>query len=264
MSRKSPQIVCCKSDIEALERLAGDTANLRLARRASLVLECAGGAQVKDIAARYGERPNTVILWRRRYEASGLAGLENRPRGATGGVYGQTLADRLLLLLKSRPPDGHPQWSGASLARAAGVPLDAVWRHLRKAGIRLREFRASGKARKPECRSMEIPLEITWKENAEMTDEKEKLDIEIVARIKGKDGVVVEKTVRLDGALPSLDDFDLCTREGFLRDFDVLEKAVIEARDRMSSGLAEGYMASASKKKKERQMPPAPAKSKRK
>ena len=264
MSRKQPALVCSKSDIEALERLAGDTANRRLARRALLVLECARGAQVKDIAARYGERPNTVILWRRRYKASGPAGLANRPRGATGGVYGHALTDRLLMLLRSRPPNGHAQWSGALLARAADVPLDAVWRHLRKAGVRLRTLHATGKVRKAEGGSMEIPLEITWKESAEMADEKEKLDIEIVARIKGRDGVVVERTVRLDGALPSLDDFDLCTREGFLRDFDVLEKAVIQCRDRMSSGLAEGYMASASKKKKERETRPAHAKSKRK
>lgn len=249
MPRKPPQITCDKSDIEALECLAGETGGKRLARRASLVLECVRGAQVKDIAARYGERPNTVILWRRRYEASGLAGLANRPRGATGSVYGQALTDRLLQLLKSRPPDGHPQWSGALLARTADVPLDAVWRHLRKAGVRLREQRSGGGIQDGKRRSMEIPLEITWKESAEMKGDKEKLDIEIVARIKGKDGVVVEKTVRLDKALPSLNDFDLCTREGFLRDFDVLEKAVIQARDEMSAGLAEGYVASASKKK---------------
>ena len=262
MSRKSPALICSKSDIETLRLISADASKGRLAQRAAMVLACLEGRQAKDIACQFSERPNTVLLWRKRFAEYGVAGLENRPRGATGRKYGTALTDSLLALLKTRPPDGHPHWSGAMLAQAARVPLDAVWRHLRKAGVRLRG-QCTGSAG-PGLKSFEIPLVIIWKEDRKMAEEKEKLDIEIVAKIKGADGTLVEKTVRLDKVLPRLDDFDLSTKEGFLRDFDVLEKAMIQARDEMASGLAEGYVAGAAKKKTERKKTPDAVKSKRK
>ena len=48
----------------------------------------------------------------------------------------------------------------------------------------------------------------------ESTSNKSK--IEFVARIVNPDGKVVEKTITSYSELPSLDDFDLETREGFL------------------------------------------------
>ena len=76
----------------------------------------------------------------------------------------------------------------------------------------------------------------------------EMMDLEITAKITSKDGTVIEKKIRLADAIPGFDDFDFSTREGFLRDFDTLERAIIKARNEVSEGLAEAYGEQLSKK----------------
>lgn len=76
----------------------------------------------------------------------------------------------------------------------------------------------------------------------------ERMDLEIVARIKGKDGTMIEKTVRIDGAIPNVYDFDLSTKDRFLKDLGELEQAVLSARNQMAEGLAENYLGTVSKK----------------
>jgi transposase len=51
-----------------------------LAQRARIVLLAAEGVAVKDIVARVGVSKPTVIGWKKRYIAEGLAGLEDRPK----------------------------------------------------------------------------------------------------------------------------------------------------------------------------------------
>jgi hypothetical protein len=74
------------------------------------------------------------------------------------------------------------------------------------------------------------------------------MDLVITARVIGKDGTVIEKEIRLDDAIPNIADFDLETMEGFRRDFDKLERSILDARQQLSSGLTEEYMEKASKK----------------
>lgn len=80
----------------------------------------------------------------------------------------------------------------------------------------------------------------------ESTSNKNK--IEFVARIVNPDGKVVEKTITSYSELPSLDDFDLETREGFLNDMDKLEKSILKARNEIGEAIAEEYLDSAFKK----------------
>lgn len=80
------------------------------------------------------------------------------------------------------------------------------------------------------------------------TQGKEMMDLEFTARIIGKDGTVIEKKVRLDGALPTLEDFDLATKEGLLRDLGTMDRAFISARDQLTEGLANEYADAAFKK----------------
>lgn len=80
----------------------------------------------------------------------------------------------------------------------------------------------------------------------ESTSNKSK--IEFVARIVNPDGKVVEKTITSYSELPSLDDFDLETREGFLNDMDKLEKSILKARNEIGEAIAEEYLDSAFKK----------------
>lgn len=77
-----------------------------------------------------------------------------------------------------------------------------------------------------------------------------KARIEFIARITDADGQVIEKTVSASDGFKSSDDFDLSTRDGFLADFDALEKAVLEVRDKAAQEISSGFLELASKKNK--------------
>lgn len=79
-----------------------------------------------------------------------------------------------------------------------------------------------------------------------------KAKIEFIARITDADGQVIERTVSASEGFKSSDDFDLSTREGFLNDFDALEKAVLEARNKAAAEISTGFLELASKKNKSR------------
>lgn len=75
-----------------------------------------------------------------------------------------------------------------------------------------------------------------------------KMNLEFIVRITGEDGTVIERSVRKDRALPDVAEFDLCTREGFLRDFDAYEQTLVTTRNEIASAVTEAYMETASKK----------------
>lgn len=72
--------------------------------------------------------------------------------------------------------------------------------------------------------------------------------VEFSARITFPNGQVIEKTVTTTGHFPSPEDFDLSTREGFLADFDALEKAVLEARNKIGEEISNEFLKDSSKK----------------
>lgn len=261
MPRKSPPVTCSKSDIIQLQNMAA-SGDSRLAQKARMILMCIRGIPVKDIAAELHERPNTVILWRNRFSSDGIKGLDNRPRGNPGNLYGSDLVDRIRKKLAQDPPDGHDSWTGKLLADELSVPLDAIWRHLYKEGFRLKDLKAET-ACTPQTypititEEITIPLTITVRKEIEMSkadnssnNASSKMDVEIIMKVKGPDGTIIEKTVCIPQAVPSIDDFDLGTREGLLRDFDEYEKAVIKARDEVLAQTTAEYLKQAADKKK--------------
>ena len=117
--------------------IAAHKTEQRLSRRAKMVLMCAEGHQVKDIAAELKERPNTVILWRERFRKQGIRGLNDAQRSGKPVEYGEEFRNRVLNKLTEKPPNGLAKWDGAELAKVLDVSADAVWRLLRKEGIQL-------------------------------------------------------------------------------------------------------------------------------
>lgn len=74
--------------------------------------------------------------------------------------------------------------------------------------------------------------------------------VEYTAKITLPNGEIIEKTVSTAGTFPSLEDFDLSTREGFLQDFDLLEKTVLETSRKLNGELSREYLDASSKKNK--------------
>lgn len=72
--------------------------------------------------------------------------------------------------------------------------------------------------------------------------------VEYTAKITMPNGEVIEKSVSTVGDFPSLEEFDLSTREGFLADFDLLEKAVLETSRKLNSEISQGFLDTSSKK----------------
>lgn len=69
------------------------------------------------------------------------------------------------------------------------------------------------------------------------------------AKITLPSGEIIEKEVSSIGDFPSLEDFDLSTREGFLEDFDQLEKNILKTGRELNSELSKAFLEASSKKK---------------
>lgn len=75
------------------------------------------------------------------------------------------------------------------------------------------------------------------------------MKVKFTAEIIDDDGNVVGKRTSEEGGIPSMETFDISTKEGFLRDFDLLEKAVLKARNQVGSDAADEILTGAIKKR---------------
>lgn len=143
MARVAVVLTCTaaqRAELVALSR--SRTEEARLVERAKIILACLDGKRNDAVGRELGVRPNTVGLWRKRFAASGLAGLRDRARPGKTPKYGADLRLRVLRQLELPPPKGVASWDGALVAAALGVSDDAVWRLLRKEGVQLRRRRS--------------------------------------------------------------------------------------------------------------------------
>ena len=66
---------------EALKRLRGATPSERILHRLHSVALVLQGFSIKEVAGFYGDSPRVVAYWVERFKASGIEGLEEKPRG---------------------------------------------------------------------------------------------------------------------------------------------------------------------------------------
>lgn len=78
MSRVSPTLNCSENEIQALQSLTENGESPQVKLRAQSILLLNEGKRVKEVAQTLSVRKNTVIEWRRRYQADGIAGLQDR------------------------------------------------------------------------------------------------------------------------------------------------------------------------------------------
>lgn len=116
---------------------SGDVAPA-VVRRARIVLLAAQGVGTTDISEQLGCSRRTVVTWRERYRARGLAGLRDAPRsGRPVTVDDVAVVERTL----ERPParQGVVRWSTRTLATEMGISNGAVAGIWRAWGIRPRD-----------------------------------------------------------------------------------------------------------------------------
>lgn len=107
-----------------------------LALRARIVLRCAEGASNLQVAEEFGCSRGTVSKWRRRYLASGLDGLLDKPRpGAPRSVSDATVEDVIVRTLETKPKAA-THWSIRLLARETGLGASTVHRIWRAFGLK--------------------------------------------------------------------------------------------------------------------------------
>ena len=189
MARVAVKLSCSEEVMAELERLSRSrSGEVRLSERARIVLACLQGKRNDIVAREIGVRPNTVGLWRRRFAVEGIAGLRDHPRPGKPAKYGDELRDRVLRQLELAPPAGMASWDGGSLARALGVPADAVWRVLRKQGIQLQRHRSWCVSTDPEFAAKAadvIGLYLNPPQNALVLSVDEKPSIQALERARG-------------------------------------------------------------------------------
>jgi transposase len=130
-NRPAPALVLREGDREELTRLVrSSTVRAGLAQRARIVLLAADGETNVAISEKVGVSRPTVIDWRNRYGARGIAGLSDDPRsGRPREVdYGKVVSTTL-----APPPKkfGVTHWSSRLLGRHLGVSngtIAAIWR----------------------------------------------------------------------------------------------------------------------------------------
>ncbi len=129
----------------------GRSTPARWVLRARIVLRAAEGKMNKTIAAELGIRPNTVVRWRARFGALGLAGIEkDAPRGGRRPTLRDRVARQIIEKTTQSRPANATHWSTRTLAAALGIDKSMVSRVWRANGLqphRTRTFKVSNDPR---------------------------------------------------------------------------------------------------------------------
>ena len=128
--RIAPPIILSPDENVALAKWAqGRSISARLVQRARIIQSAAEGAQSKDIAKKLGVSRPTVQLWRERFLALRLEGLEkDAPRpGRIPDIPEAKVRAVVKATLQTTPPNA-THWSTRSMAQAQGLSRMAVQR----------------------------------------------------------------------------------------------------------------------------------------
>jgi transposase len=145
-NRPAPALVLREGDRERLQALIrSSTGSAGLALRARIVLLAADGESNTAIADKVGVSRPTVLAWRERYQANGLAGLDDEPRSGRPREIDRA---KVIAVTLAPPPDryGVTHWSSRLLARHLRIGDYSVATIWREAGIqpwRAESFRFS-------------------------------------------------------------------------------------------------------------------------
>lgn len=116
-----------EEEIQLQQAARSKSGSQRDGLRARIVLRRSQGAAEADVALALGVSLTTVSLWSRRFEQQGLAGLKDRPgRGRKPWLAQEKI--RRVVTQVVQPPKGRKKWSTRSMAAAAGMSHQSVYR----------------------------------------------------------------------------------------------------------------------------------------
>jgi len=143
MARPARHVICDEDTKARLLEIAKSRKQQSgLSLRVKIILHCLDGQPVKKIAQSCGVSAVTVIRWKNRFIADGIAGLSDHDRSGRPAVYREEFRQAVLKKLEQTPPEGFGQWDGALLARELGYSKHAIWRLLREQRISLARKRS--------------------------------------------------------------------------------------------------------------------------
>ena len=115
--------------------------------RADIVLLSADGVGTSEIMRRTGKSKTCVWRWQERFMQEGYDGLlRDKTRPSRIPALGAEVAEKIVALTLQEPPGEATHWTGAMMAKAAGVSVSSVQRIWRAHGLqphRVRQFKLS-------------------------------------------------------------------------------------------------------------------------
>lgn len=107
-----------------------------LALRARIVLRCADGATIAEVAQRLEITRGTVSKWRSRFQASRLDGLSDEPRPGRPRTITDDEIEQVITKTLESTPGKDTHWSTRSMATSTGMSQSAVSRIWRAFGLK--------------------------------------------------------------------------------------------------------------------------------
>jgi transposase len=115
--------------------------------RAEIVLLSADGLGTNEIMRRTAKSKTCVWRWQERFAEEGVEGLlRDKTRPSRIPPLGDEIAERVVSLALADPPGEATHWTGAMMAKAAGISISSVQRIWRAHGLqphRVRQFKLS-------------------------------------------------------------------------------------------------------------------------
>ena len=115
--------------------------------RAEIVLLSADGVGTSETMRRTGKSKTCVWRWQERFMQEGYEGLlRDKTRPSRIPALGAEVAEKIVALTLQEPPGEATHWTGAMMAKAAGVSVSSVQRIWRAHGLqphRVRQFKLS-------------------------------------------------------------------------------------------------------------------------
>ncbi|MCE7007109.1 IS630 family transposase [Kibdelosporangium philippinense] len=107
-----------------------------LALRARIVLRCAEGGSIGEVAADVRVSRNTVSKWRSRFLADRLDGLSDEPRPGRPRVISDERVEQIITKTLEETPGRDTHWSTRSMASTTGMSQSAISRIWRAFGLK--------------------------------------------------------------------------------------------------------------------------------